>query len=100
MAALNVAPYVCAYSDENLENLHIEVELPGVEKADVNFRMQDTSFTVDASRGDVRYVGTYAICCPFDPDRAKATFKNGLLTVDVPYVQPAEEEAKQIPITE
>jgi HSP20 family protein len=100
MAALRVAPYVCAYSDEDLENLHIEVELPGVEKGDINFRMQEDNFTIDATRGDVRYVGTYAICCPVDPEKAKATFRNGLLTVDVPYVQPVEEEAKQIPISE
>ncbi|HOF97496.1 MAG TPA: Hsp20 family protein, partial [Methanoculleus sp.] len=54
----------------------------------------------DASRGDVRYVGTYAVGCPVDTNRAKATFRNGLLTVDVPYVQPAAEETKEIPIAE
>jgi len=46
--------------------------------------MQETSFSIDAARGDVRYVGTYAIGCPVDPNRAKATFRNGLLAVDVP----------------
>ncbi|KAF5041257.1 hypothetical protein DSECCO2_524850 [anaerobic digester metagenome] len=100
MAALRVAPYVCAYSDENEENLHIEIELPGVEKKDITFKMQETSFSIDASRGDVRYVGTYAIGCPVDTDRAKATFRNGLLTVDAPYVQPVAEETKEIPIAE
>ncbi|MCE5338097.1 MAG: Hsp20/alpha crystallin family protein [Methanomicrobiaceae archaeon] len=100
MAALRVAPYVCAYSDENEENLHIEIELPGVEKKDITFKMQETSFSIDASRGDVRYVGTYAVGCPVETDRAKATFRNGLLTVDVPYIQPVAEETKEIPIAE
>ncbi|NLA38575.1 MAG: Hsp20/alpha crystallin family protein [Methanomicrobiales archaeon] len=100
MAALRVAPYVCVYSDENEENLHIEIELPGVEKRDITFRMQETGFSIDAVRGDVRYVGTYAVSCPVDPDRAKATFKNGLLTVDVPYIEPTPEEVKEIAITE
>ena len=100
MAALRVAPYVCAYSDENEENLHIEIELPGVDKKDITFKMHETSFSIDAPRGDVRYVGTYAIGCPVDPNRAKATFKNGLLTVDVPYVRPTAEETKEIPIAE
>lgn len=100
MAALRVAPYVCAYSDEDEENLHIEIELPGVDKKDITFKMQETSFSIDAPRGDVRYVGTYAIGCPVDPNRAKATFKNGLLTVDVPYVRPTAEETKEIPIAE
>ncbi|MDV2480897.1 Hsp20/alpha crystallin family protein [Methanoculleus sp. Wushi-C6] len=100
MAALRVAPYVCAYSDENEENLHIEIELPGVEKKDISFKMQETSFSIDASRGDIRYVGTYAVGCPVDPAQAKATFRNGLLTVDAPYVQPVAEETKEIPIAE
>jgi len=100
MAALRVAPYVCAYSDENEENLHIEIELPGVEKKDISFKMQETSFSIDASRGDVRYVGTYAVGCPVAPNKAKATFRNGLLPVDAPYVQPVAEETKEIPIVE
>lgn len=100
MAALRVAPYVCVYSDESEENLHIEIELPGVEKRDITFKMQETSFSVDAIRGDVRYVGTYAISCPIDPDQAKATFKNGLLTVDVPYIEVPAEDLKEIPIAE
>ena len=99
MAALRVAPYVCVYSDENEENLHIEIELPGVEKKDITFRWE-TGFSIDAVRGDVRYVGTYAISCPVDPDRAKAIFKNGLLTVDVPYIEVAAEEVKEISIAE
>ncbi|MDN7025886.1 Hsp20/alpha crystallin family protein [Methanoculleus sp. FWC-SCC1] len=100
MARVNVSPSVCAYSDENFENLHIEVELPGVDKKDVSFRMQEDSFTVDASRENIRYVGTYAIYCPVDPDKAKATFRNGLLAVDVPYKEEVPEEARQIPISE
>ena len=100
MAALRVAPYVCVYSDENEENLHIEIELPGVEKKDITFKMQETGFSIDAVRGDVRYVGTYAISCPVDPDRAKAIFKNGLLTVDAPYIEVAAEEVKEISIAE
>jgi len=100
MAALRVAPYVCAYSDENEENLHIEIELPCVDKKDITFKMQETRFSIDAIRGDVRYVGTYAVGCPVDPDRAKATFRNGLLAVDVPYIQPVAEETKEIPIAE
>ena len=62
--------------------------------------MQETSFSIDAARGDVRYVGTYAIGCPVDTNAAKATFRNGLLAVDVPYVQPVAEETKEIPIAE
>lgn len=100
MVAVRVAPSVCAYADENGEQLHIEVELPGVDKENISFKMQEDSFTIDASREDIRYVGTYAICCPVDPDSAKATFRNGLLAVDVPYKQQPAEEITEIPISE
>ena len=84
---------------ENTENTG-EVEEKTLDKKDITFKMQETSFSIDASRGDVRYVGTYAIGCPVDPNAAKATFRNGLLAVDVPYVQPVAEETKEIPIAE
>ncbi len=98
MAELRVAPAVCAYSTESLENLHVEIELPGVAKEDINLRMQETSFTIDARREDIRYIGTYAINTPVDPEQAKASFRNGLLTVEVPYRERPTPE-KVIPVS-
>jgi HSP20 family protein len=90
-------PRIIAMPDENHENLHIEIELPGVEREGIKLRMHEDSFFVRAEKEDVRYVGSYAICCPVDYEQAKAEYKNGLLTVDVPYRQP-QERGKEIPV--
>ncbi|MDD1673137.1 MAG: Hsp20/alpha crystallin family protein [Methanomicrobiales archaeon] len=88
MNATKVSPTVCAMPDEEHENLHIEIELPGVDKEDVILTMHDDSFTVRARRNDIEYVGSYALCCPVDYEEAKSRFHNGLLTIDVPYQKP------------
>ncbi len=93
-----ISPNVCSYpTDEEHQKLHIEIELPGVKKEDVKFKLHEDSFYIHATKGDIEYVGSYAVCCPVNAKEAKATFKDGLLTVEVPY-QDAFEGAVEVPI--
>jgi HSP20 family molecular chaperone IbpA len=92
-----ISPTVCAMPDEKNENLHIEVELPGVEKKDIVLSMHEDGFFIQASRDDLEFVGSYAVCCPIDTDKAKAKYNNGLLSIDVPSMKPRE-RAKKIPV--
>jgi len=91
------SPAICAMPDEKHENLHLEVELPGVEKQDITLSMHEDSLFIRASREDMEYVGSYALCCPIDYEKAKAKYNNGLLSIDVPYRKP-QERAKKIPV--
>ncbi|KUG20302.1 putative small heat shock protein [hydrocarbon metagenome] len=93
-----MSPIVCSYSDESGENLIIEIELPGVDKENISLRMREDSFTIDASKEDIRYIGTYTMWCPVTPDQAKAEYRNGLLTIRVPYKEIPVEEAREVPI--
>lgn len=92
-----MSPEVCAMPDEKHENLHIEIQLPGVDKEKINLKMHEDSFNIHATREDVEYSGSYAVCRSIDYGKAKARYKNGLLTVDVPYLKPAP-SGKKIPI--
>lgn len=92
-----MSPEVCAMPDERHENLHIEIELPGVDKDKIILKMHEDSFNIRANREGVEYSGSYAVCCPIDYANAKARYKNGLLTIDVPYMKPAP-SGKKIPI--
>lgn len=98
MAEVKVAPVVYAMPDDDHEHLHIEVELPGVAKEAITLSMHDDSFFVRASKEGVRYVGSYATCCPIDYEKAKAKYHNGLLVIDVPYKKP-QVRGIEIPIT-
>ena len=81
-----VAPSSSIYHDR--EKYTIEVELPGVDKKDINFEASGTGFCLRAPRGDdVEYVGCWNLAHTIDPEKVDATFKNGLLTVTVPFAE-------------
>ncbi len=81
-----ISPNVCTYPiDVEPERLHIEVELPGVRKEDIKFKLLEDKFYIRATKGDIEYVGTYEVPNSVIPKEAKATFNDGLLVVEVPY---------------
>jgi HSP20 family molecular chaperone IbpA len=86
-----ISPSICGWADEDHKTYKIEVELPGVEKETIKLRMHDDSFFLKGETENVVYVGSYAVCCPVKPDEAKATYKNGLLKVEVPFKDPLED---------
>jgi HSP20 family protein len=91
MAAVSrLSPYISVYPDDKSEKVIIEVVLPGVEKKDVSFKISDGGFYVRARKEGVEYAGSYAFCCPVEPEKAVANYSNGLLKVTVPYKQPVE----------
>ena len=46
---VSIFPSICADHDE--EKYHIEIELPGVKKEDIELEMSDESFFIKASGG-------------------------------------------------
>ncbi len=94
---LRISPTVYAMPDDRHDNLHVEIELPGVDKENIKLRMHEDSFFVMAEKEDVKYVASYAVCCPIDFEKAHAEYKNGLLTIDVPYRTP-QTRGKEIAI--
>lgn len=91
---IKISPIIRAYSDEKHEKLDIEVELPGVEKNNIDLKIHDDSFYLTAPRENVVYVANYATCCPVDPEKATAKYKNGLLKIEVPFLEMREKHIK------
>jgi HSP20 family protein len=87
---LRLSPVICAYPDDNYENFLIEVILPGVEKKDISFNINEDSFYVAASKEGVQYLDSDLICCPVNLRKAAAKCSNGVLKVTVPYQQPLD----------
>ncbi|MBC7129705.1 Hsp20/alpha crystallin family protein [Candidatus Bathyarchaeota archaeon] len=83
-----VLPVACFFHDE--EKYTVEIELPGVEKDDIHVELTETSVCIRAPRKDIniKYSGCWLFAHAVKPEEAKATFKNGLLTVTVPLVKP------------
>jgi HSP20 family protein len=80
-----IMPSSCVYHDN--EKYAIELELPGVDKKDIEFVIAPTSFCVKAPRNNTLYQGCWILCHEVIPEKAIATFKEGLLLVSVPMAR-------------
>jgi HSP20 family protein len=76
---------MCAYHDDKA--FAIEVQLPGVEKKDIQFEMTEASFCLKAPWGKDLYFGCWTLAHNINPKKAKATYKEGLLTVTAPLMK-------------
>ena len=90
MAKKMVPAEVCSYADEDRMKLHVEISVPGVNKEEIKLRMHEESFNLTAPRDDFYYATTMAFCCPVNAKQAKATYKDGLLKIEVPFKDPLE----------
>jgi HSP20 family protein len=96
------------------KKLKVTAELPGVEGGDLDVRVSEGMLTISAEKKaareekDLGYIlrersfGRVERTLPLpedvDPDAARASFKDGVLTVTFPKTGQAESESKRIPI--
>jgi HSP20 family molecular chaperone IbpA len=80
-----VSPEICIFSDKNFENLNIQIELPGVEKKDIELQMFEDGFYIMANKEGAKFMGSYALIFPVQPEKAISEYSNGVLMVNVPY---------------
>jgi HSP20 family molecular chaperone IbpA len=85
---LRAFPEICSYINEEGTGYDIEIYLPGVERDTIDLKMDKDSIFVNGETERLRYVGSYGLCCPIDPDRATSTYKEGLLKISVPFKEP------------
>ncbi len=70
--------------DDKGKNYLIEIELPGVEKKDIELTMQEDLVSVKAEREAQVLLGHMHFPLKVNPTKAEAVFKQGLLSVTVP----------------
>jgi HSP20 family molecular chaperone IbpA len=68
--------------------LNIQIELPGVDKKDIDLNFYEGGFYVVARKEGTKYMGSYALVLPVQPEKAIAKYANGLLAVNIPYKGP------------
>ena len=99
---------------ETDSELRIEADLPGVEEKDVDVVIADDLLTIKGEKKTEkeerkkdyhlveRSYGSFSrsLRLPFaaDPGKAKATFKNGVLSITLPKPPEAKAKAKKVPI--
>lgn len=67
--------------DEKEGTVRLLVELPGVEKEDVQISALEDKVSLEAVKGDRKYRAEVALQRPIDPDSGSASYANGILDV-------------------
>jgi HSP20 family protein len=86
-----VSPDICVFSDEDLDTLNIQIELPGVDKQNIDLRFYEDGFYIVAKKEDTKYMGSYSLIFSVQPEKAIANYSNGLLAVNIPYKKPLKD---------
>lgn len=97
---------------ETDSSIIVQVDLPGVDKEDVSVEVKENFLIIKGERRSDSMVGddsyyrrerawgafqrSFAMQSVIAPDKIKATFKNGVLSIDVP--KPETEQPKQISV--
>lgn len=80
-----IEPFVDVIEEE--ENVRIIVDMPGVEKDDIQLEATEAEVIVSAERGDRKYFKTIRLPARVKPESAKAQYKNGVLTIMLEKVE-------------
>jgi len=77
-------PHMFACLDDKGENYEVEIELPGVQKKDIELSMHDDLIHIHAERKDLAFYGHLHFPLKANHKKAKAKFSSGLLKLMVP----------------
>jgi HSP20 family protein len=84
-----IEPFMDVIEEEDV--VRVVMDMPGVEKEDISVEATENEVVVSAERGDRKYRKTVTLPCRVKPETAKATYKNGVLTITI---EKAEKEKK------
>ena len=82
--------------DSTGDDVNITMDLPGVELEDINLEVDEYNIVITAKNGVRNYKFNRTFKFSLDANKAKATFKNGVLNVSVEKV--AKPDMKKVTI--
>ena len=91
---IKVAPDTVAYADGAKHKLVVEFAIPGAPTDTIDVKILGDSIHLIAPARDIEYVSALALSWPVKPEKAEATYDNGLLRIEVPLKDPMEDAVK------
>ena len=91
---MKVAPDTVAYADGENHKLIVEFAIPGAPTETIDVKILEDSVYLLAPARDIEYVSALALGWPVKPDKAEATYENGLLRIEVLFKDPMEDAVK------
>jgi HSP20 family protein len=81
-------PFVDTVLDEKDNALKVVAEMPGIQKEDIKLEAREDSLTIRAQSKDRNYDTTVPLESAVDPKSAKASYRNGILEVNLKLKEP------------
>jgi len=91
---IKIAPNTVAYPDEKTLKLIVEFAIPGAPTDTIDLKILEDSVHLTAPARDIEYVAALTLAWAVKPDKAEATYEDGLLRVEVPFKDPMEDAVK------
>lgn len=82
-----VQPICCCGIDEDKQKVIGDVDIPGVEKKDIEIHAFEDGFRLKAARQGMIYSGVYHVGCKINPANIEATYRNGILHLEMPIAE-------------
>lgn len=83
---------------ESDDSISITLEIPGVEKDDIELRVEEDSVTINVDTPQRKYFKETPLKVKVDPKTSKATYKNGVLDIILKKLQSKEKKGKRVKI--
>jgi HSP20 family protein len=80
------------------KELNVIVELPGVEKGDIDLNCQEKDLTVKVDKGGIKYFKKIVLPESVLTNSVKATYKNGILEVVIEKKCPSKEKGTKVKV--
>lgn len=80
------------------DTIAVTVELPGVDKADIELEVHEETLTIKVDTESRRYFKEVDLPSPVKEDTAQASYKNGVLDVTLTKKCPGKKKGQKVPI--
>ena len=81
----SIEPFTDVIEEE--DSIRVIADIPGVEKEDINVEATETEVRISAERGERKYRKVVKLPTRVKPETAKASYKNGVLTITIEKVE-------------
>lgn len=79
---------------EGDKTVSVTAEVPGVSKEDIDLEITENTVTISVDREDRRYYKEVELPCEVDTDSAKASYRNGILDIELKKTKPKRKGKK------
>jgi len=83
---------------ESDESISITLEIPGVEKDEIELRVEEDMVTINVDTPQRRYFKEIPMRTKIDPNASKATYKNGVLDIILKKMKAKDSKGKRVKI--